>query len=403
MKKQDSRKFAPGRRKALIQIAKAGAALSVSGSATRAFAQAARPFRIGMLNTFSKAASLGTGNLNGMNLYFEEIGWQVAGRKIEIIREDDELSPQTGLAKLRKLVESDKVDMVVGPQLSSVALSILGYVRDTKTFLLCNGAGLTEMAWQKNPLLFRSSTSSWQCCSPMAEYLAENVSKELVIVASDFAGGRDVVKEFKGTYLAKGGKIIKEIYPPLNTADYSVYLADVRSIAPKLTFNFLIGGDAVRYVKQYDELGLKGKTTLAGFAVIDLDTMPAQGKSAIGGLSTAPWAETLDNPENRKFVADYRKKHNAWPDFYGEYGYTSARVIAETIKAVNGDTADKEKFARAMVNVKFNAARGPFAFDPATNNVIQNTYIREAVEIDGRIGNKVIATYRDVRVPATRT
>jgi branched-chain amino acid transport system substrate-binding protein len=400
MKKHDSIPTDGKRRKVLGRLAAAGAALSLPFGASRVLAQAKPPFRIGALNTFSKQQALGTGNLNGMNLYFDEIGWQAGGRKLEIIREDDELNPQVGLQKLRKLVESDKVDLISGPQVSNVAMSIMDYVRSSRTITMVY-AGVTGISYMKIPYLFRTSTTTWQSCHPMGEWLYDNVAKECVVLASDFAGGRDVVKEFRAAYLKKGGKIIKEIYPPLNTNDYSVYLADVRSIAPPATFNFFIGSDAVRYVKQYDEYGLKGKIRLTGFALIENDSMPAQGKSALGGITTWCWADTLDNPENKKFVAGYRAKYNAWPDVYGEYAYTAARVIAETLNATNGDSADKDRFASAMLAVKFNGPRGPFSFDPATKNVIQNIYIREAVELEGRMTNKVIATYRDVRLPAT--
>lgn len=401
MKKQASKRFTPGRRKALIQIAKAGAALSLPAGASRAFAQARAPFKIGALNTFSKLGSLGLNNMNGMNQYFEEIGWQAGGRRIEIVREDDEASPQVGLQKLRKLVESDKVDMICGPQLSSTAMSIIGYVRDSKILTMVF-AGVTGISYMKIPNLFRPSTTTWQSCRPMAQWLYDNVAKECVTMAADFAGGRDVIKEFKDGYLAKGGKIIKEIYPPLNTSDYSVYLADVRSIAPPAAFTFFIGGDALRFVKQYDELGLKAKTKLTGFATIDNDTLPAQGRSALGAFTTLSYSDTIDTPENKKFVATYLAKYKAYPDLYSEYGYTAARIIAETLKATNGEFADKEKFAKAMVAVKFAAPRGPFSFDPANNNVIQNVYIRETVELDGRLANKVIAIYRDVALPPNR-
>jgi branched-chain amino acid transport system substrate-binding protein len=360
------------------------------------------PFRIGVLNTFTKAPTLGTGNLNGMNLYFDEIGWEVAGRKLEIVREDDEINPQVGLQKLRKLVESDKVDMISGPQASNVAMAILDYARRTKTFLLVSGAGATALAWQNMPYMFRSSTSTLQTCHPMGDWIYDNLTKELVMVSADFAGGRDVALEFKFSYLAKGGKILKEIYPPLNTTDYSPYLTDIRSIAPAATFNFLIGSDAVRYVQQYEQFGLKDKIKLTGFAVVDADTIPGQGKSALGAITTSIYTDTLNIPENTKFVAAFRAKYNAYPDFYSEYGYTAARVIVETLKATNGASSDKDQFAAAMAAVKFVAPRGPFSFDPATHNVIENVYIREAVEIDGRIANKVIATYPDVRVPPSK-
>ncbi|MSQ71807.1 MAG: ABC transporter substrate-binding protein [Betaproteobacteria bacterium] len=403
MDNHDSRASNAGRRKVLAGLAATGAALSLSlpFGGTSVLAQSRAPFRIGVLNTFSKQGGIGTSNLNGTNMYFDEIGWQAGGRKIEVVREDDEANPQVGLQKLRKLVESDKVDIVCGPQLSSVAMSILGYVRESKMPTLVY-AGVTGISYMKIPNLFRPSTTTWQSCRPMAQWLYDNVAKECVTMASDFAGGRDVIKEFKEGYLARGGKIIKEIYPPFNTNDYSVYLADVRSLAPPATFNFFIGSDALRFVKQYDEFGLKGKIKMTGFAMIDNDTLPAQGKSALGAFTTLSYTEALDTPENKKFVAAYRAKYgNTYPDLYSEYGYTAARIIAETLNATSGDSSDRDKFGKAMVAVKFNAPRGPFAFDPANNNVIQNVYIRETVELEGRLTNKVIATYRDVRLPLT--
>lgn len=401
MSKRASPKTQASRRSVLGGIVATGAAASLPFGSRIASAQAA-PFRIGVLNTFSKAPTLGMGNLNGMNLYFDEIGWQAAGRKIEIVREDDEINPQVGLQKMRKLVESDKVDMVSGPQGSNVAMAILDYARRNKTFLLISGAGATALAYQNMPYMFRSSTSTWQSCHPLGEWLYNNLAKELVLISADFAGGRDVAKEFKSSYLAKGGKIIKEIYPPLNTNDYSAYLTEIRSLAPPATFAFLIGADAVRFVKQYDAFGLKQKIKLTGFAVVDADTIPGQGASALGTITTSPYTDTLEHPENKKFVEGYRAKHKAYPDFYAEYGYTAARIIAETLKAMSGKSDDKDQFAKAMSAVKFTAPRGPFSFDPETHNVIQNIYIREAVEIEGRVTNRVIATYKDVRVPAKR-
>ncbi|MSQ70944.1 MAG: ABC transporter substrate-binding protein [Betaproteobacteria bacterium] len=401
MKKLNQNSTAPGRRRVLGGLAAAGASLALPFGAPAVLAQSRAPFRIGALNTFSKQGALGTGAMNGMNLYFEQIGWQAGGRKIEVIKEDDEINPQVGLQKLRKLVESDKVDVVVGPQASNVAMSIIDYVRTSKTFVMPY-AGVAAISYMKLPYLLRPSTTSWQNCSQMAQWVYDNAGKECVIMAADFAGGRDVAKEFRTAYLAKGGKIVKEIFPPLGTNDFSVYLADVRSIAPPVTFNFFIGSDAVRFVKQYDEYGLRGKIKMTGFALIDNDSLPGQGRSALGGFTTWCWADTLDNPENRKFVADYRAKYNnALPDVYGEYGYTSARVIAETLNATKGESADKDRFANAMLGVKFDAVRGPFSFDPVTRNVIQNIYVRECVEVNGQLINKVVATYRDVRLPHT--
>ena len=233
------------------------------GHAPAILAQSNKPLKIGLLNSFSKVfAALGNANLNGMQLYFEQIGGTIAGRKIEVIREDDEINPQVGLTKLKKLVESDNCDLVTGIQASNVALACVDYIRQSKTFYLCSGAGVGDLSYTGIPYLFRCSIATHPIHATIGEWLHDNVAKEVVTSASDFAGGRNTISEFKAGFLKKGGKIVKEIYPPLGNNDFSAYLADMRSIGAPATLNFYAGTDAVRFVKQYDEYGLKAKSKL---------------------------------------------------------------------------------------------------------------------------------------------
>ncbi len=396
-------KPAPNRRRFIAGVAALGVG-ALAGRAPAAFAQAKPPLKIGVLNSFSKVfAALGAANLNGMNLYFEQIGGSIAGRKIEIVREDDEINPQVGLQKLKKLIESDKCDVVTGVQASNVAMAAVDYLKQSGVLFLCSGAGVTALGYVNAPNIFRCSVSSQQINAVLGDWWYDNGTKEVVATASDFAGGRDTVAEFRSAFVKKGGKIAKEIYPPLGNADFSPYLADIRSLSPPATYNFYAGTDAVRFVKQYAEYGLKEKmkTSASGF-MVESDVLPAQGKDALGIISSMHYADTLTSPENVKFVADYRKKFNEFPSVYAEYGYVAARCIHEAITATGGDTVDQSKLRTAMRAVKFNAPRGPFSFNPATQGPIHNIYIREVVEVDGRIANKVIATIRDVREPATR-
>ncbi len=392
-------------RRRLITGAAALGASALLARSPAILAQTKAPLKIGVLNSFSKVfAALGNANMNGMTLYFEQIGGTIAGRKIEIIREDDEANPQVGLQKLKKLVESDKCDVITGIQLSNVALAAVEYLKQTGTLFLCSGAGFTGLGYTNVPNIFRCSVSSQQVNSALGDWWYDNGTKEVVATASDFAGGRDTVAEFRNAYLKKGGKILKEIYPPIGNSDFSPYLADIRSINPPATYNFYAGTDAVRFVKQYSEYGLKAKmkTCCSGF-MVEADVLPAQGKDALGIISSMQYADTLTNPENVKFVADYRKKYNEFPSVYSEYGYVAARCLHDAITKVDGNTQDVAKLRAAMLAVKFNAPRGPFSFNTATQGPIHNIYIREVAEIDGRIGNKIIATVNEVREPATRS
>src|SRR5271170_8060647 len=228
----------------------AGAVLASTLGAPRVLAQSKAPIRVGNINSYTGGlAYAGENNLNGMNLYFDSINWTVAGRKIELIKEDDQFNPQIGLQKAKKLVESDKVDLIVGIQASNVALAVLNYMKQQKAFYVVSGAGTDAITWDRYPYLFRTSISAYQLSTPMAHYAYDNLGKEIVTTASDYAGGRDVIAQFRGPYVARGGTVLKENWPPLGTTDFSAYLTDIKSINPPVTYDFMPGADAARFIQ----------------------------------------------------------------------------------------------------------------------------------------------------------
>src|ERR1700735_279461 len=208
MKKQNSPAHRFSRRIFMRNSAGAGAALVSGLAAPRVLAQANAPIQIGNINSYTGGlAYAGENNFNGMSLYFDSINWTIAGRKVEIIKEDDQFNPQVGLQKAKKLVESDNVDLVMGIQASNVALAVLNYMKQQKAFYIVTGAGTDAITWDRYPYLFRTSISTYQLSTPMADYVYDNLGKEIVTTASDYAGGRDVMAQFKRPYLARGGTV----------------------------------------------------------------------------------------------------------------------------------------------------------------------------------------------------
>jgi branched-chain amino acid transport system substrate-binding protein len=390
------------RRSFMAHSVGAGAVLSSNFAAPSLLAQTDKPIRIGVLNSFTGGiAYAGQNNLDGMSLYFDSINWTVAGRKIEVIKEDDQFNPQIGLQKAKKLVESDNVDMLVGVQASNVALAVLNYAKQQKAFYIVSGAGADAVTWDRYPYLFRTSISAYQLSAPTAEWVYDNLGKEIVLTGSDYAGGRDVIAEFKGAYVKKGGKVLKEMFPPLGTTDFSAYLTDIKSLNPPVTYDFLPGTDAVRFIQQYGEYGLMQKMPLTGFTIIDSLMLNTLGKAMVGVISATTYVPAVDNPESKRFVAASQAKFNALPDNFSDYGYVAGQAIAETLKATNGDTA-KDKLAEAMVKVKFNAPRGPFRFDPETHNPIQDIHICKVIERDGKVAGMVLYTAKQVQDPGKK-
>ncbi len=378
----------------------AGVALSSNFAPPAILAQTREPIRLGNLNTFTGGlAYSGETHWNATNMYFDSINWTVAGRKIELIKEDNQFNPQIGLQKAKKLIESDKVDLLFGVQASNVALAVLNYMKQQKAFYVVTGAGTDTITWDRYPYLFRTSISTYQLSVPMANYIYDNLGKEIVTTSSDYAGGHDVMNQFKGPYVARGGKVLKEIWPPLGTTDFSPYLTDIKSINPPVTYDFMPGADAVRFVQQYSEFGLNEKMPLTGFTMIDSQSTSALGKAAVGVISALTFVDTIDNPEAKKFTAEYRAKYKASPDLFSDYAYVGAQVIAEALQAVDGDTSNKDKLAEAMAKVSFKAPRGAFKFDPATHNPIQDIYIAQVIESGDKVTTKVLSTAKQVQDP----
>ncbi|OGL12488.1 MAG: hypothetical protein A3I17_11620, partial [Candidatus Rokubacteria bacterium RIFCSPLOWO2_02_FULL_72_37] len=365
------------------------------------------PIKIGVVLPYTGVyAVLGESITQAMELVFEREKWTVAGRKIEMIKEDDEMKPPVGIRKTEKLIDSDKVDILTGPVHSGILMGMRDKVHNSKTILIVSNAGADAISRQRcSKWIFRTSFSNWQPCQPMGEWVAKHVAKDVFQVAPNYQAGKDMMAAFRETFLPAGGKVIAEDYPKLGETDYAPYLTKIKQSGAKAVFAFFSGSDAVNFVKQYDQFGLKGavKLTGAGF-LTEPDVLPAQGKSALGVLTGHFYTPVLDNPVNKRFVKDFKAKYgNKTPDGFACQGYDTAEVILRALKAVNGNTQDKDKLVAAIAKVEFDSPRGRFRFDPKTQNVIQPfIYVREVREVpEFGLTNVPIDKVADVRDPGT--
>lgn len=389
-------------RRAVLQGTAAAAAtatgLSFDASLARVFAQTSGPIKIGVLNTFTKSVGMfGDTTFRGLETYLEEHGNKIAGRPVQLIKEDDEFNPQVGLQKMRKLVESDKVHVILGPLGSHIATAMIGYMKQTGTPWIVTGAGSTALTKERIPSMYRATLSNWQVANPMGTWEAKNGIKDVVIVASDFLAGHDVAEAFVETFEKNGGKTAKQVFPPVGTNDFSAYITDIRSINPGAVYGFFAGSEAGRFVKQFQQFGLKGKVKLTGFqSMLDSDTFPLQGTSAVGGLSSSIYCETLDTPENKNLIERYAGRSKELPGIFTESGYTTMRIIDDAVQAVGGNIENAVEFCKAIGKTNIIAPRGPVRFDPETHQAIQNVYIREVHEEGGKFVNRVIDVVKDV-------
>ena len=375
---------------------------AISSSSSNESSNNGETIKIGaLLPTTGVYASLGQNLLNGMELYFEENNWEIAGKKIEVIHEDSEADPQVSLRKLRKLTDQDNIDILTGPVSTAVAYALRDEVDKKKLPYLVSHAGGNDLVRSKrSDYIWRSSFSSWQIGHSMGEWAYENVGKKIYLTAADYAFGHEVAEAFKEAYTEAGGEIVDEVYPPLGNNDFSSYLAKMNRDDIDGIYAFYAGSDAVRFVQQYEEYGLKGKIPLIGSGWLNAeDTRPQQKLAPEGIKSTLFWDYNLDTPENKAFVEAYEKKFDQRPSIESLEGYDAAMIIGKAIESLDGDVSDSEKLVEAISNVQLTSPRGPIKFDKETHNIIQNIYIMETVVENGATENKVIDTIPDVADP----
>ncbi len=364
----------------------------------RAEAQKA-PIKVGLLYSLTGVyAGPSRDGVNGFKLAFDEVGNAVAGRRVEVIVEDDQAQPPVALTKARKLVEKDRVNVLAGIIWSPNAVAIRDYVHEHKVpLVISEGAARVLTQERRSPYIFRSSFASGQMTHPFGSYACKVLGyNKVAAIGFDSVFGREQADYFEKGCNESGGKVVLEIFPPVETADFGPYLTQVAAAAPDAVWAIWSGAAAIRFHQQYDEFGLKGKFPLIGFgSLVDDAVLRAVGDTALGVVTNYFYVTTLDFPENRRFVQAYRQKYGEEPGIFANGGYTAALVIREAARAVHGEVENAPKFLEAMRRLRMDTPRGPLRFDPY-QNPIENVYVQKVERAGGKIANVVIDTLRDV-------
>jgi branched-chain amino acid transport system substrate-binding protein len=361
------------------------------------------PVKIGVLAPLSGVfTSLGTHKVEGIKLFFEGAQMKAGGRQVQLVIEDTQGQPQEGLRQARNLVESEQVDVLLGVLSSAVGAAVKDYVGRAKKVWVTTGAAADGIFKKKNrnAYAFRSSLSTWQGNNPTGTWLASQGVKRVLLTGPDYSMGHEAVEAFRGSFETAAPKIEASVFAPLGTTDFAPFLTEIKRQGPELVYASYAGSDAVRFVQQYAAFGLSNSIPLYGYGYIcEEDVIEAAGAPTKGIRSGLNWAYGIDTPENKDFLGRYQKAYNAAPTVDSVAGYVGAQVVHAAIEALQGDTSDQDRLSDAVGKVKINTPRGPISFDPETNNVIQTIYIREVADISGKLHNRVLATYNDVRDP----
>ncbi|MCW5688564.1 MAG: ABC transporter substrate-binding protein [Pseudolabrys sp.] len=352
-----------------------------------------KTIKIGFVSTFSgPTAVIGNDMRNSFELALDHMGRKMGGIPVEVIYEDDAQKPDVGKQKTEKLIESDKVDFVTGYIWSNVLLASLKPVVDSKTFLISANAGPSQIAGELcSPFFFSTSWQNDQTPQAMGLYMNQKGVKSVFLIGPNYAAGKDMLAGVASTF--KGKVVGQELTTWPSQLDFSAELAKAKASGAESIFVFYPGAAGVQFLNQYAASGLKGSVPLYTAFTIDELSLPLQKDNAIGVPGAQEWVNDLPNEQNKKFVADYRKKYTGLrPTYYGAQAYDAAQLINSAIVATKGNLSDKAAVQKAMEKADFKSLRGGFKFG---NNhfPIQNFYLQDVVkDADGQLSLKTVAT-----------
>lgn len=382
-----------------------GLALAAAGAGLRPWSSAraeSGPIKVGLMAPLTGVVAAGGREMvEGTEFWFDQIKHEIAGRKVELIIEDDASNPDTALQKARRLVEQAKVHFLIGDLLANTGLAVANYVKGNGMpyFIPIIAADdLTQRQRIKNVIRVAGYSAS-AFTHPLGDWALKQGYKKIATVSQDYTFGHEQCGGLAQVFTEGGGEIVQQFWHPLNTADFSPYLGQMANLKVDAIFAMETGADATRFIQQYASFGLKGKTPLLGaMNATDQSVIRTLGADCEGIISPAHFAEGSTNPATKKFVDDYIAKYKKIPSLYGFSMYSGAMWISKAIEKLGGKVEDREALIDTVLKTELtDSPLGTTVKLDAYGNPIYDVYIRKvAKRPDGKFWNVPLETYPGV-------
>ncbi len=371
-------------------------AMALALSASVAFAQ---PVKIGMITTLSGPAGyLGQDIRDGFQLAIDKNGGKLGGKEVSLVVEDDGLKPGNAKQIADKMLSDQGIKLFTGIVFANVAFAAVPDILDGDgIYVSANTASASFAGKDCNPNYF---VSSWQDDSQgeSAGALAQSLGyKKAFLIAPNYQAGKETMVAFKRFYK---GEVAGEVYTGLDQTDFAPEIAQIRAAKPDVVYEFEPGGLGIAFMRQYDQAGLLKEIPMVVHpASLDQVIVGAVGNAALGVRVTSHWNDDFDNPVNKEFVAEWKKKFGDRPiTYYAAQGYDAALMMGTGLEKANPD--DAADFRKAILGADIPSVRGSFKLGP-NQHPIQDWYsLRAEKGSDGKLTlkteGKVLTAHGDV-------
>jgi branched-chain amino acid transport system substrate-binding protein len=353
--------------------------------------------KIGFISTFSGPQGvMGQFMKESVEIALQHLNGRVGGLETEVIYGDDQVKPDVGVQVAEEMLKKHQVDFVSGIIWSNVMLAVVPVVTGAGKIMVGSNAGASPLAGsQCNEMYFSTSWNNDQTPEAMGKYLQDTGVNDIYVMAPNYQAGKDMVAGLKRYYK---GRIVEETYTKLGQQDYQAEISQLRAKNPKAVFAFFPGGMGIQFLKQYDQAGLRGQIPLYTVYTVDEISIPAVKDAALGVWETRFWSPDIKVPASQKFVADYKKKYNKLPVFYGAQAYDSIMLIDSAVRGTKGNVSDTKALVREMRKANFNSVRGKFQYN-VNHHPIQNFYLLKTVktgnDIEMHIEKTIFQNHKD--------
>ncbi|HYD82147.1 MAG TPA: ABC transporter substrate-binding protein [Paucimonas sp.] len=364
--------------------------LALAAAVAAHTATAADKVKVGMATTLSgPGAGLGVDIRDGFMLAMKHLDNKFGNLPVEVVTGDDQQNADAAKQLVEKMLKKDKVDLMTGIVFSNVMLAVGPTIFNNKTYYISANAGPSQYAGEQcNPYFFNVAWQNDNLHEAVGKQVNEKGFKSVALIAPNYPAGKDALTGFKRYYK---GPVAEEIYTKLGNLDYGTELAQLRASKADAVYIFLPGGMGINFIKQFVDGGLSKNMQLfgPGFSA-DEDIIKAVGAPMLGMFNSSQWGHDMDNPQNKRFVADFQKEYGRLPSLYASQGYDAAMLMDSAVRGVKGKVEDKEALGRALKAANFKSVRGAFKFN---NNQypIQNYYMRViGKDGQGRVTNRTL-------------
>ena len=361
------------------------------------------PIKIGVITTYTGTPEyIGRQFDAAMKAYMMEHGDTVAGRKIVLIRRDDNLQPETARRVAQELIVQDNVDFLAGIGVTPNAIAVAQVsTQAKKPFFLVNAA--TSGILTGNPYTVRLGFTTKQVTAPLAQWALANKIKTVYSVFQDYGPGIDAGTQFVKSFTAGGGNVLGELRVPATALDDAAYVQHVKDAKADAAFTFFNLTGATVFLKSASAGGLVGSGTkiISADLLVDENDLLSGNDSVLGLISSGNYVSSLPSRLNQRFRHDFALAYGSprLPSFNDVAAYDAMAAIYRVIAAQNGGT-DPNRTMEILKGMSFESPRGPLTIDSQTRDAVQNVYIGRVEKRNGKLEVVVISTIPMVKDPS---